>query len=153
MYSDPGTEAASLLEELDQAATGDLGDYVHLHQVRIIGKRLRYAMEIFAPCFAAPFRETLYPAVEKMQEILGRANDSHVAVQRLTSVRDQLRTTRSQDWLRLRPGIEKLLRYHQRRLPRERAQFEQWWRRWQTSGTESRLVDLLEPNPSTSVVS
>src|SRR5262249_17813410 len=68
-----------LLQELDRAAAQNLDDYEHLHQVRIIGKRLRYAMEVFAPCFAAPFRDTLYPAVEAMQEILGNANDSHVA--------------------------------------------------------------------------
>src|SRR5262249_47889385 len=45
------------LHELNAAATGDLNDYKHLHQVRIIGKRLRYAMEVFATCFPAEFRE------------------------------------------------------------------------------------------------
>src|SRR5262249_30263707 len=46
-----------LVNELDEAAAKDLNDYEHLHQVRIIGKRLRYAMEVFAECFAPPFRE------------------------------------------------------------------------------------------------
>ena len=68
-----------LLRELEWTASGDLEDYAHLHQVRIAGKRLRYAMEVFADCFPASFREELYPRVEEMQEILGRANDSHVA--------------------------------------------------------------------------
>src|SRR6267142_628767 len=39
-----------LLRELDEGASRDLNDYSHLHQVRIIGKRLRYAMEVFADC-------------------------------------------------------------------------------------------------------
>ena len=46
---------------------------------RIGAARLRYAMEVFADCFPPPFREVLYPMVEEMQEILGRANDSQVA--------------------------------------------------------------------------
>ena len=51
--------------------------------MRILGKRLRYAMEMFADCFGPAFREELYPAVEQMQEILGRANEqSDVAVTR-----------------------------------------------------------------------
>ncbi len=73
----------ALLQELEEATTQDLGDYAHLHRVRIIGKRLRYAMEIFVDCYPPAFRETLYPMVEEMQDILGRANDSFVARQRL----------------------------------------------------------------------
>src|SRR5262245_42590271 len=80
-----------LLGELDAAAAEDLNDYGHLHRVRIIGKRLRYAMEVFADCFSPPFRMELYPAVEQMQEMLGRANDSHVATQRLEGLREKLR--------------------------------------------------------------
>jgi CHAD domain-containing protein len=136
---------ASLLRELDEAALGDLTDYTYLHQVRIIGKRLRYALEIFAVCFAPSSRESVYTAVETMQDILGRANDSHVAGERLTALRAQLRAARPADWTRYRPGIEKILHYHQRRLPRERQNFFRWWRRWQASGSEGRLADLLEP--------
>jgi hypothetical protein len=86
-----------LLRELHDAASGDLDDYEHLHQVRILGKRLRYAMEVFADCFAPPFREELYPAVEQMQEILGNANDSHVAAGRLVALREKLRVMRPAD--------------------------------------------------------
>src|SRR5262249_1709117 len=68
-----------LLEKLDQAASRNLDDYEHLHQVRILGKRLRYAMEVFADCFAPAFREKLYPMVEQMEEVIGNANDSYVA--------------------------------------------------------------------------
>ena len=78
---------AQLLRELHRAATENLNDYDHLHQVRILGKRLRYAMEIVADCFAPAFRSELYPMVEEMQEILGAANDSHVATQRLELLR------------------------------------------------------------------
>jgi CHAD domain-containing protein len=135
---------STLLEELDQAAAQDLEDYGRLHRVRILGKRLRYAMEIFADCFEAPFREEMYPAVEEMQEILGRANDSHVASQRLLALRDYLARARSAEWKHLKLGVEGLLRYHQRRLPDQRRHFLKWWERWQETGTEATLVSLLK---------
>jgi hypothetical protein len=112
-------------------------------------------MEVFAPCFEPSFREDLYPQVEEMQEILGRANDSHVAGGRLSDLRDRLRgrqprrpaagrgagsngkATGLADWPRLVPGISGLLRLHQRRLPQERRRFLKWWQRWQKTGAEA----------------
>src|SRR5438874_1427315 len=70
---------SGLVRELEEAARQDPGDDEQLHRVRILGKRLRYAMEVFASCFAPPFRDQLYPAVEALQEILGHVNDSRVA--------------------------------------------------------------------------
>src|SRR5262245_43083765 len=132
------------LKELDQAAARDLNDYGNLHQVRITGKRLRYAMEVFADCFAPPFREELYPAVEEMQDILGNANDSHVASQRLEVLRDRARALLPGHWKRFKPAVERLLRSHQKRLPEERERFLEWWKRWQESGTEAVLAGLLK---------
>lgn len=132
-----------LLRKLHRAASGDLKDYEHLHRVRIVGKRLRYAMEVFADCFAAPFREELYPAVEQMQEILGNANDSHVAAGRLAALRDHLRRGRPTDWKRYRAGVEGLLKYHEKRLPHEQQRFVAWWQTWQESGTEDALEELV----------
>jgi CHAD domain-containing protein len=132
----------NLRREFEQAASGDLGAYPQLHQVRIAGKRLRYAMEVLADCFPESFRGELYPLVEKMQEILGRANDSHVAGQRLAELRDRLKRYWPQGWKRLQPGIEGMLRYHNRRLPQERRRFHLWWANWCKHGSE-RLLELL----------
>ena len=52
---------AQLLRELETAAHGDLQPYEALHQVRILGKQLRYAMEIFESCFAPDFRRATIP--------------------------------------------------------------------------------------------
>jgi CHAD domain-containing protein len=135
---------AKLLEDLHQAAQGDLEDYANLHQVRILGKKLRYAMEIFVDCFAPTFRESLYPQVEAMQEILGRANDSHVAGERLAEVRGALRRRQPAAWKRYQPALTSLARYHQRRLPQERRRFLEWWKEWQRSGTETAFATLLK---------
>jgi CHAD domain-containing protein len=136
-----------LLQQLHTAASGDLGDYEHLHQVRILGKRLRYAMEVFAECFPEVFRAKLYPAVEEMQDILGLANDSHVAIGRLGALRDRLRGQMAGRWKRLQPGIETLLRSHQRRLPQERRRFLKWWRHWQEAGLAGTYSSLLREVP------
>ena len=116
-----------------------LEDAANLHQVRIEGKRLRYAMELLAGCFPESFRERLYPRVEGMQEILGRANDSHVAHGRLRHLRQRLRARMPDLWTRLRPGIDGLIAFHQRRQPQERRQFLAWWKRWQRTGRGALL--------------
>ena len=129
-----------LLGGLHETATGDLKDYDHLHQVRIAGKRLRYALEVFADCFSPALCAGCYPMVEEMQEILGRANDSHVAGQRLVGLRVRLRGWDSV-WERLKPGLEGLLRFHQRRLPQERRRFLKWWEQWCSAGVEAVLAE------------
>lgn len=126
-----------LHQEMARLAAGDLENYDHLHQVRIAGKRLRYAMEIFAPCFDPAFKDSLYPRIEEMQEILGRANDSHVASCRLADLRDQLRNLLGAGWNRFAVGLRNLLRHHQRRVPLERRSFLRWWQRWQLDGATS----------------
>jgi CHAD domain-containing protein len=133
-----------LLRQLDAAVACDLEDYENLHRVRILGKRLRYAMEVFADCFEPAFREEVYPAVEQMQGTLGKVNDSHVASGRLADLADRLRKAQPGQWPRLAPGLDALLRQHRRRLPRERGRFLEWWRKWQATGGEAAFLALLK---------
>jgi CHAD domain-containing protein len=136
-----------LLKDLDQAASADLTNYDNLHQVRIYGKRLRYAMEVFTCCFPAAFREVHYPAVEEMQEILGRANDSHVSVGRLTDLASRMQMLIPDEWHRYQSDLGRLLHFHEQRLPEERARFEEWWRHWQDDlGGKTALLELLQPS-------
>jgi CHAD domain-containing protein len=128
----------SLADDLEVAGSADLNDYQNLHKVRIAGKRLRYAIEIVAGCFSKSLRETIYPAIEEVQEILGQANDSHVAQERLTKLRQRLQAALPSDWKRFKAGIEGLLRFHEQRLPKDRNRFLLWWRRWK------KLVDGSE---------
>ena len=135
---------SQLLKDLDRAIAADLTDYENLHRVRIAGKRLRYAMEVFAESFPPALRETLYPDVEQMQEILGLANDSHVAGRWLQSLRKKLRTALPVEWCRWQPGAEALIRIHRRRLPLQRRRFFAWWDRWQASGAAATFTDMLK---------
>jgi CHAD domain-containing protein len=134
---------SSLVHRLEEAVRGDLTDYSHLHQVRIGGKRLRYAMELFASCFPPEYRESIYPRVEEMQEILGEANDSHVAAQRLETLRERLVAAVPTEWKHLRAGVEGVLRSHNTRLPQARRRFVAWWKQW-TKNEGSELRHLLQ---------
>jgi CHAD domain-containing protein len=143
-----------LVSDLEQSAAADLTDYRNLHQLRIAGKRLRYGIEIIAGCFAPALRDRIYPAVEEMQDILGLANDSQVARERLKELSMYVQSRAPLDWKRLGPGIEGLMRLHEQRINRERKSFQNRWRRWkkvmaETSkaicGDKNRRVDSAVP--------
>ncbi len=123
-----------LLREFETAAQADLQSYAALHQVRILGKQLRYAMEAFESCYTSELRQKCYPAVVEMQDILGLANDSHTIVERLTALRAHLLAVSPRQWARCQAGIETLMKFHERRLPVQRRKFEKWWRAWLKSG-------------------
>jgi CHAD domain-containing protein len=132
-----------LLDDLEEAARGDLRDYEHLHQVRIRGKHLRYAMELFSDCFAPAFRDDLYPRVEELQDILGRANDCHVGAQRVAAMRDEAQAYRPALWPLWRAGVEALRRTLRRQLATQRRRFLRWWDRWQADGVRERFIQLV----------
>jgi CHAD domain-containing protein len=125
---------SNLLNRLEAAAGGDLADYAHLHQVRIAGKRLRYATEVFGNIFPPELRESIYPRVEAMQETLGYANDSHVAAGHLTALRERMKGATRAEWRRVRAGFEAVLRFHNARLPQQRRRFVTWWKQWSKDG-------------------
>ena len=67
------------------AGTCDPHDAEAVHRFRIIGKQLRYSMEVFAGAFDAEFRGSLYPLIEELQEKLGEMNDHVTAIERFTT--------------------------------------------------------------------
>lgn len=132
-----------LVQEVETAARGDLSHYDALHRVRILGKQLRYAMELFESCFAPAFRVEVYPEICAMQEILGRANDSHVACQRLEELQARLDVTQPGEVARYRPAIKQIQNYHRRRLSEQRRHFVKWWGTWESTGHAAALVGLV----------
>lgn len=131
-----------LVRQLDGDLAGNLDDYEQLHHVRIAGKRLRYAMEIFAGCFPPAFRESFYPVVEDMQEILGNANDSHVASGYLQEMLAAFAHLPPSIAKRVRPGIEHVRIYHERRLLRQRSLFITWQEQWPKRRNAAGFADI-----------
>ena len=50
-----------------------------LHELRLAGKRLRYAAELFAPLWPGKPAKRFLSRLAALQEALGLANDTHVA--------------------------------------------------------------------------
>jgi CHAD domain-containing protein len=147
-----GTVAVSRLHTqihaLEAAAGLDTRDYGQLHRVRIEGKHLRYAVEIVAHCFKPELRTELYPRLERMQDLLGAANDHHVASTRLQELIDFTKKYRDPHWPLCRRGAEGLLRAHRRGLTSARQQFRRFWAKWQKEQVTAQFLNILTVAPS-----
>lgn len=111
----------AILADFLQASQGDFDDYAALHRFRIMGKQLRYAMEVFGAAFPPAFRQRLYPLVETLQELLGDVNDHVTAIVRLEKWLDK------SDDDELTVALKKLLAAERRALERSRRKFFLWW--------------------------
>lgn len=81
----------SFLEDFLEASERDLSQRSLLHQFRVRGKRLRYAVELLASAYPADRRQELYQRLSEIQDQLGEINDNYTgiaAVQAMQSQRD-----------------------------------------------------------------
>lgn len=120
-----------LFAAFNDAVRADPSEPADLHKLRILGKRVRYAMELFADCFAPPLREALYPAVESLQETLGELQDAAVGSLRLTTLRGHIEKVEADEWPRLRRGITGLIRSARAKVPSGRSRFRAWREDWE----------------------
>ncbi|MFO0849182.1 MAG: CHAD domain-containing protein [Gemmataceae bacterium] len=129
-----GALARRVLGELFDDFTGRLAvagsDPSALHQLRIAGKKLRYAMEVFSDCFHPAFRGELYPAVEDLQEALGRVQDGHVAAERLAAILARLPDLVPDRAAAIGFGVNVLLLGHERQSRDGEQAFQAWKQRW-----------------------
>ena len=150
-YKPPGEEPlatfarpmlAQLLEELNLAQLRKQDDYEQLHEIRIVGKRLRYAMEIFVDCFGPALRRQLCPVVGDLQEILGSVNDHFVAAQLYSALDCELRICLPQGAKPYHGLICRLLKYHESQMVAGREKFDGWWDRWQQPEVQLAVAEL-----------
>jgi len=110
-----------IVTDFFQAAESDFAENEQLHQFRIRGKRLRYAMELLSPAFDSEFRNQLYPVVSTLQDLLGDLNNFVVA------------TERFQAWLCAAGNpvegklIKRLVSAEEERQQQARQEFFDWW--------------------------
>jgi len=119
------------VDEFFTAAQLPANDAAALHRLRILGKRLRYAMEIFAGAFDPSFREQLYPQIEEVQERLGDISDRATAIEHFKAWSADRHSRRRQERLR------HLLALQQASFEQCRQDFLTWW-------TPERIAELAE---------
>jgi CHAD domain-containing protein len=104
-----------VFDDFAVAAGEDLSCPNKLHRLRIRGKRVRYALEVFRPCVSDGFT-SLYAVVEDLQERLGEINDAYELVhclQNYCAAREHDHAAADPSWLSTIEGW--VHRYEQKR--------------------------------------
>ena len=118
-----------------------------LHNMRIAAKRLRYTLEIFAPCFPGKDFSKVYDQVKSIQEQIGEIHDADV------------RGPLFQDYVaahaahrpEIRVGLDTLARAEQAKRAELYQKFLAYWAKLQKQGFRQRFLQMLvqaEPKPT-----
>ena len=125
------------LRDVRDAADADLSVYENLHNLRLKAKRLRYQMEIFAPCFDAAFRKKLYPQFKTMQDHLGRINDFHELAIRIEGDAAQAPDT-------MKPELLSLAEEYHAARQLQRQVFLAWFKEFREQGSLDELERFMD---------
>jgi CHAD domain-containing protein len=99
-----------------------LRDANEIHELRIEGKKLRYALEIFATVFPPRVRSRCQESLEQLQETLGGFTDHAAAADRFA------RWARSPDAGANRELLTELCRDENTHADKARKVFSSWWK-------------------------
>lgn len=137
-----------LVEQYFASASSDFHDYAQLHALRILGKQMRYAMEIFAGAFPPAFRQDLYPQIADIQDRLGAINDHTTAREKFLAWLQEESTDAE-----LRHLLEELIAEETEQLEQSRDQFLRWFTSERRAALEQQFcehlgVRLAEPPPA-----
>ena len=135
---------APLVQQLARSSGPGHDDDEGLHAVRIAGKRLRYAVEVFGEWVPDGFRQRLTPTLKAVQDVLGRFNDAVTAARHLEAFAAHFRAFHPAEWEQLRPGVEALAAECEAARQTERQGYFDWRGEWLAVGGPAALVDLLE---------
>jgi CHAD domain-containing protein len=103
------------------AADRRLRDAEEIHQLRIEGKKLRYAMEIFADVFPARVQARCADSLERLQETLGTFTDHAAAADRFRRWAHDASAATHRD------AIERLSDTEEALADDARRKFAKWW--------------------------
>lgn len=82
-----GVRTAEVFEHSDGVL--DMDDIEALHDMRVATRRLRAALEVYAPCFPAKRHRKALKRVKKLADALGERRDRDVAIEFLTEFADE----------------------------------------------------------------
>lgn len=121
---------AARSKAFEEALQLDLDDGANLHRVRIEGKKLRYAMELFIGCYD----EERHDILVEVQDSLGRANDDRWAHDEVSAMAKALSRVDPELFDQVKPGLESLCHAYRRQIETERAAFAGAIKKWRESG-------------------
>jgi CHAD domain-containing protein len=121
----------------------DPAEVAALHDLRIAAKRLRYALELFAPAFG-PYAATGAKKAKHLQDLLGEIHDCDVTIPRVEAVLAGL----GDDEADKVPGLTALAMHLRTRRDRLFAQFLEDWRTLERKGFRPRLEFALGERPA-----
>jgi CHAD domain-containing protein len=136
------TTLAPLVDEFFAAANADLSVIESLHQMRIAGKQVRYAMEVLAGAFDDSFRSKFYVTFEVVQEKLGTINDHATAI------------TMFNEWYEWaddnggRAELAKLTASEEKQLDARCQEFRDWWTSERATELRRHFDIVLQLSPS-----
>lgn len=111
-----------LLDEFFESADRRLKDAADIHRLRIEGKKLRYALEIFAPVFPADELAACHDLLEKLQDTLGEFTDHASAADRFR------RWSREKGVGPDRRTLAELRQREDERAEQAKKSFIKWWK-------------------------
>lgn len=97
-----------------------------LHDLRLIVKQLRYAIELFAEAFPQSLQDFVYPSLVALQSILGDAHDGFVAGGRMEVLQQRLPELFARLAPRWCPLVEQVLKESRCQMQKAREQWELW---------------------------
>lgn len=131
-----------LVSRFFRRADRKLEDAADIHQLRIEGKKLRYALEIFAPVFPAAERDACHEALETLQETLGEFTDHASAADRFR------RWAREDDVGPDRQALVTLRRLEDARADEARRAFVKWWKPARRRALRRRFEQTVRRRPA-----
>jgi CHAD domain-containing protein len=142
------------LAGLWEVAARDLESPQTLHQLRIAGKHLRYAFEVFVPALDESFREDFYPQLEEIQNLLGEIHDAAEATRAFRRTRRKWKKRRGTKkwgreglsgfrWRELRAGLDAVLLAYAQQAEHARTEFFDLWPGFSGDSFRRPVTDLL----------
>ncbi len=115
-----------------------------LHELRILAKGLRYAIELFAVCWGEEMEEIAKES-SLLQTSLGELHDCDVWIESLGArLKQTARKDKSDaDNIRLSEGVGWLLRHFARERMEHYRDALARWQQWETDGFLERLKSIL----------
>ena len=120
-----------------RAEPSDLENMESLHEFRLRGKDLRYAVELMAAAFPSRLRNELYPVIKQLQDRLGVINDHAVACARFKRWRKDSNNRKRrrrflQQWQREQEALDQAI-----------WEFARWWTARRSKWIQKRFRSLI----------